>query len=662
MPISRIAHHLGLFIRNRPLPVLFLLGLVTFVCGYSALQSKVDNSLAVWQSSNDPHWNRYQQFVREHHLTDPLLIYLPGATPESTELLVEQLEEIQGVYHLSSTGMQPKTGGQAELISLFPEENATPHSLSILLAQAEQILKQKNAGPYHLGGVWLLTDRLDKLSARSTQTMFPLVIGLLAAVLLLLRFPIRDVILIMVCGLLPAFQLAGLMALFGIKMNMILLALPPLTMILGISHAIHLISKKQGEHEEPMDIFARIASPCLLSGLTTSLGFLSLLLSSYQPVRQLGLWGAVGTLLSLLCSLLLLPLFFQPVNKKLPFNFLERLPGVIIRWKTIILAGLVAAILLGLAGAQQLQRGSFILDFFTPGSSVQRDYHEIESGGTGLTPLELDLGKTILSNKDIEKNMHLLAASQPEITHILYGFASGLIVPQATENGAVFNTMADLNFMLEKINRITLLTKTLASEKTLELVNQIETFCQLRFGIRRLAYVTGSVPLYTRGQKKLFSSLVISFSAAFISISLIMGIVLRSLRLGLLAILPNILPVILVLGVMGVVGIPLSVATVTVASIVFGIVVDDTIHFLHSWQNVQYNNKNCNQQLQQVFTYAGPAMMTTTLVAGIGFLGFAVSPFLPLRNFGLLISLAMWLALFCDLILLPALLITTRPK
>ncbi len=564
--------------------------------------------------------------------------------------------------HLSSTRLQPKTGGQALLISLFPKENATPHVLSSLLGRVEQVLHTIAPQPYHLGGVWLLTDRLDKLSARSTQTMFPLVIGLLAAVLLLLRFTMWDVGLIMACGLLPAFQLTGFMAFFGVKMNMILLALPPLTMILGISHAIHLISKKKVDSEETMDIFAQVAPPCLLSGLTTALGFLSLLLGQYQPVRELGLWGAIGTLLSLLCSLLLLPLFFKPSAKHLTFNFFDLLLRVIVRWKNSIVIGMGAAILLGLAGAQQLQRGSFILDFFTPDSVVHNDYQTIEHAGIGLTPLEIDLGKSRFSNREIEKNMSLLADARPEITHILYGFASGLVIPKATDHGARFNTLADLDFMLENVNRITLLTRTLASEKTLDLVDRIETFCQLHFGVRRLPYVTGSVPLYTRGQKKLFSSLVASFSVAFISISLIMGVVLRSLRLGMLAIVPNILPVILVLGVMGVVGIPLSVATVTVASIVFGIVVDDTIHFLHGWQRVQPNMNSRKQGIEQVFAYAGPAMVTTTCVAGIGFLGFAASPFLPLRNFGLLISLAMWLALCCDLILLPALLLTGRPQ
>ncbi len=647
-----------LAIRARSSLILLLLALTTIVCGYGAMQSTVDNSLPVWQSNDDPQWHRYQQFRQEHQITDPLLIYLPGRTLETSDSLTSQLQQIRHVDHVTALGITPKNGGKAVLITLVPQYTTSPKQLSALLADAENVLTRTGQDKASLGGVWLLTDRLDKLSARSTSTMFPLVITLLCAMLILLLRNIRNTTLIMACGLLPGLQLTGLMGLAGIKMNMILLALPPLTMILGISHAIHLVTKQAEPGQNPMAILSRVALPCLLSGLTTALGFLSLLLSNYQPVQQLGLWGAIGTLLSLVTSLLLLPLFFQPTERGYSFPFFSTLHQLISRQKKLILPGMALALVLGIIGAQQLQRGSFILDFFSGESPVRRDYQAIEGAGIGLTPIELDLVNTRQSNRAIEKNMALLAEANPEITHILYTFPSGLVVPKATRQGAEFLTMADLDFMLEDISRITLLTRTMASEKTLELVNKVETFCQLCFGPRKLPYITGSVPLYTRGQKTLFATLVSSFSAAFLAISLVMGCVLRSWKLGLLAILPNILPVLLVLGAMGVIGIPLSVATVTVASIVFGIVVDDTIHFLHSWQHLRKADNSRTETLKQVFDYAGPAMMTTSLVAGVGFLGFAASPFLPLRNFGLLISLAMWLAIFCDLVLLPALLLT----
>ncbi len=183
----------------------------------------------------------------------------------------------------------------------------------------------------------------------------------------------------------------------------------------------------------------------------------------------------------------------------------------------------------------------------------------------------------------------------------------------------------------------------------------MERFFQDRFGTSTIPYVTGSVPLYTRGQKQLFFSMLESFSAAFISIALLIGLLLRSVKMGLIAMVPNLLPVLLVIAIMGWFGIPLSVATITVASIIFGIVVDDTIHFLYCYRN-QDETLTPRQRLDYVFQQVGAPIITTTLVTGTGFLAFLASPFIPLAYFGLLISLALWMALICDLTVLPILL------
>ena len=139
-----------------------------------------------------------------------------------------------------------------------------------------------------------------------------------------------------------------------------------------------------------------------------------------------------------------------------------------------------------------------------------------------------------------------------------------------------------------------------------------------------------------------------------------MGLALRSWSFALLAIIPNILPVFFILALMGWLAIPLSVATVTVASIVFGIVVDDTIHFLHRLQAATRASASAAAHLHDTIHYAGPAMLTAAVISGTGCLGFLASPFMPLRHFGLLISGALWLAIFCDMVLLPLLLLSWK--
>jgi len=165
------------------------------------------------------------------------------------------------------------------------------------------------------------------------------------------------------------------------------------------------------------------------------------------------------------------------------------------------------------------------------------------------------------------------------------------------------------------------------------------------------------VPLDTRGQREMFTTLVSTFGLAFLSVSLVMGLALRSLRLAILAIIPNFVPVLYLLGTMGLFGIPLSVASVTVASIVFGVVVDDTIHFMHTWQEMAAVGAP-HLRLHRTISHTALAMFTSSIVTATGFLGFLISPFMPLRDFGLLISLSLIYGIICDLLLLPALLLT----
>lgn len=643
--------------RNRT-AVLLLLATVTLLLGLAAGRSTVDNSIGVWQTENDPHWLHFQEFAQRHHLVDPLVAYLPDARPEAAREIHSATRKIEGVerttlFHLGSPA-------QGYLLLLFPKAQSTPPQLAKLIRGVKELTaKHLPNQPAHLGGVWYLTDTLDSLSASSTQTLFPLVIVILALGVLLFLRSLRNTALALVCGLLPALHLTGLLALAHEPLNVILLALPPLTMILGITHAIHLLKKET--QPEPFAIYAQVAPPCLLCALTTMLGFLSLLVSAYGPVQKLGLWGAVGSVLSLVTTLLLLPLF-SPGSSPAPAIQAEKpktlLGQVIIGHKNRILFAVAGLALLSIWGILHLEKGSFILAFFKPEAAISRDYRAIEQAGVGLTPLEIDLDGSPAQNRAIQQAMLTLAERHPEITHFFsfYDETGKIALPMATANGASLDTPLLPGLGLQAPIRLTILTQTLASEKTMRLVDTMEAELQTLLGAKPTSYVTGTVPLYTRGQREMFTTLVQTFGLAFLSVSLVMGLALRSLRLAMLAIIPNFTPVLYLLGTMGLFGIPLSVASVTVASIVFGVVVDDTIHFLHTWQEMALVN-DPHTRLHRTISHTAMAMFTSSIVTATGFLGFLVSPFMPLKDFGLLISLSLIFGIICDLLLLPALLL-----
>ena len=635
--------------------IVLLVGLTT-ACAFSALMSQVDNSLAVWQSSDDPHWHQYQAFVARYKIIDPLIVYLPGLELLDLDDLADAMQVALPVDSIQSLSVHGLTGQEAGLFFIFPPAQSTPARLASVLADVKKIIEDQGY-PYRLGGVWYLTTLLDQLSATTTRSLFPVVLAILTLGVVVLVRNLRNVLLVLSCGCLPAVQITGIMAFCGVKLNMILLALPPCTMILGIAHAIHLVSKEPSTGQpDGLRLYGEVAWPSLLSGLTIMIGFFSLVLSDYMPIVQLGIWGTVAGGLSLINSLLVLGLFFEPAPSRvlrLPAGYVAFMD----RHRTRLALVFLSLTLLTGGGFFRLETGSLILDFFQKTATIRQDYTRIEAAGLGLTPFEVDLAQSQLCSEALKELFTRYSQQNPLVTQVIYTFADGATKIEATPQGISFPSFLALGTEKQRPQRATVLLKTVGSEQTLDMAEELEQLLQQGIGPQDHPYVTGSVPLYCRGQRQLFTTLLSSFAGAFIPISLVMGVALRSWYYALLAIIPNVLPVFLILALMGWLGLPLSVATVTVASIVFGIVVDDTIHFLHRLKTATARSEKAVVHLSETIHYAGPAMLTAAVISGIGFLGFIVAPFIPLRHFGLLISGALWLAILCDLVVLPLLLL-----
>lgn len=144
--------------RHRGLTLLLFVGL-SLASGFFALHSRVDNSLAVWQSANDPHWVQYQEFVDRYQIIDPLIVYLPGVDLLTQEDAADAIKEQTRAASLQSLAIHALSGEEAGLFFVIPKAQSSPADLSALLAEVEGVL-QRQGTPYHLGGVWYLTTLL----------------------------------------------------------------------------------------------------------------------------------------------------------------------------------------------------------------------------------------------------------------------------------------------------------------------------------------------------------------------------------------------------------------------------------------------------------------------------------------------------------------------
>ena len=178
--------------------------------------------------------------------------------------------------------------------------------------------------------------------------------------------------------------------------------------------------------------------------------------------------------------------------------------------------------------------------------------------------------------------------------------------------------------------------------------------------ISKLADVifTGAVFTQFSVMSHLLADLIRSFGVALVVITVVMVLLLRELKLGLIAMVPNLMPIICVMGFMGAAGIAVDGANLMLASIAIGVAVDDTIHFLHQFRSHYRHHGRVESAIEHAFDHTGRAIITTSIILVGGFIVFVTSEMANIRDFGLLISLAIVLALVINLLFCPVLLRT----
>ena len=227
--------------------------------------------------------------------------------------------------------------------------------------------------------------------------------------------------------------------------------------------------------------------------------------------------------------------------------------------------------------------------------------------------------------------------------------------------GDNLNRLADSRFSTA---RITLKLPTAHAGEYTQMVAAIEQTANQHFAGVANTQVTGMITLFMRTSEAAIHNMSRSYIIATVVISLMMMLLMGSMSLGLVAMIPNLFPIIAVLGIMGYMGLPLDIASILVGSIALGLSVDDTIHFMHHFKRYFSLGHNAKEAVRLTIQTAGPAMLFTTLVLAGGFYIFLLSEMNNLFSFGLTTGSAIVLALIADLILAPALmtLATRQPK
>ncbi|MFG0287370.1 MAG: RND family transporter [Rhodopirellula sp. JB044] len=504
----------------------------------------------------------------------------------------------------------------------------------------------------------------------------------------------------------------------GETMNAILIVLPALVFVLAVSVGIHLANYFLEEVDlgsgakAPSRAIAKATGPCILAALTTAIGLASLCISDVEPIRQFGFLGAIGVIVCVVLLFLMLPGFMviwlhvsqkrgtlqlhnaTPPNGSPPkddqrsvghplfafvANFISRY-SVIIR-----LSCIVAMIAFGF-GLTRLRTTIDVVSLLSEDNRVVQDFHWVENNICPLVPIEVVIHFDHDSNVNPIDRLRIVAAIENQMSQIdvLHGTMSAVtFVPSFPRLTGLGSTIRKTVFLrqIEQSRDELIESHFLAETETGEawrISARVKGQAEFDYGQfldslqSKVDFVlsnaedagyegissssTGMLVLVYRIQKMLLKDLFYSFLTALALVAVVMVVALRNVPAGLIAMMPNIFPTLVMFGAMGWFEIAIDIGTVMTASVALGIAVDGTFHFLKWFIQSIKNGVSKESAIKIAYERCGGALIQTTIICACGLMIYSFSGFLPVRHFSWILLMMLVTALFGDLVLLPALL------
>jgi predicted RND superfamily exporter protein len=493
----------------------------------------------------------------------------------------------------------------------------------------------------------------------------------------------------------------------GGKMNITMILLPTMCFILGISGCVHIVNYYRNALADGKGKFAADWAlrhgfkPCSLASFTTAIGMFSLGVSKIEPIRAFGFFSGIGVISGLFVILLVLPatLYYlgNRLAKPMEPEFISDKPGMansgnrrlmtFVNWICHENAVVVICFLLVFAtlstGLFHIESSVKLQSRFSERVKILQDYEWLEEHLGPLVPMEVVLEFSPENQLSPWYKMQMVKRVERAIrrtTAVRATLSAATFEPPLPQGGRLLQEAERRTFLNKWENSLGALedgkllkmdgdssywriSTRVAAMNDLDygvLIGQLKSNVDHQIedlkqpGVK--ATVTGAIPLIYKAQHQILRDLAWSFVTAFFFISIVMMVLLKSLRGGLIAMLPNVLPPIIVFGAMGWVGKKVEIGSVLTASIALGIAVDDTIHFLVWYRKTVALGASRFRGIRQSFTHCSRAMVDTSLICAFGVAPFLFSSYMPSYNFALLLIAMMLTALAGALIFLPALL------
>lgn len=560
---------------------------------------------------------------------------------------------------------------------------------------------------FYMSGSAAVSQTFKDVTEADLETMIPILL-LAILVFLLLSFRRASALILPFLVIVPSLMMAlGFAGWTGFKFNNLTSTVPHILIAIGIADAVHILVtffqfRRMGydKVEATRKTLDKNLLPTLLTSLSTTIGFFSFTTAELVPIIGMGVLAGVGTMFAwvltilILCPLLaLLPL---KVKKEEDITHIsDAHPGAIRytlwlqRWRIPIMALYAVSGAVAVYVALQNEINADVFKYFSTDVHTRTaNFHiEEEVGGISAIEISIDSGQADgIKDPAFLKKVEALEDWLDSRDHITKTIAITDIIKQSNrslnnEDQAAYvipdnreliaqelflYTMSlpqgmDLNNRMTLDNRRMRLSAMTTMHKSAQAVAEFALIEKKAEELGLNASITGKNPLYHRMNGYVVRTFITSILLAVVLVSILMIIILRSVKLGLVSMIPNIMPLVFGGMFMTMLGKPLDIGTVLVASTCLGIAVDDTVHFLTNYLRWRRAGSTRQMAVAHVLTHTGPALVVTTLILVAGFGTFAFAAFVPNINFGILTAIVLTTALITDGTLLPAL-VLGRPQ
>ncbi len=500
----------------------------------------------------------------------------------------------------------------------------------------------------------------------------------------------------------------GILGLLRYEITVLTALIPPLIIVIGIPNCIFLINKYQNEiklhgnqAKSLQRVIAKVGNATLMTNVTTASGFATFILTNSKLLKEFGVVASINILAIFLLSLIIIPIVYSymapPKHKHLKHlskkwingyvNWIERM---VKNHRVAIYVTAVCMLCMSIIGITTIKVSGSLIEDMPKKTEFYKDIKFFEKEFEGIMPLEVLIDtkrkKGVMSPATL-KRMNTLQEylyEFPELSKPLSVVNLVKYAKQAYYNGNpeyyqlpnsqertfimsyLKNSSKKSNLLESYVDttgqyaRITSFMKDTKTERYDRIEEDVlakihKLFPQERYHVT----LTGKALVFQKGTKYLINNLILSLSLAILLIAIFMAWMFRNLKMIVISLIPNLLPLIITAGLMGFMGVPIKPSTILVFSIAFGISVDDTIHFLAKYrQELITHHWRIRKSVFAALRETGVSMFYTSIVLFFGFSVFAISSFGGTVALGILVSITLLFAMLSNLLLLPSLLLS----